>query len=54
MHSIFNYFKSCFCCHEFEFVKEIEKFKSNESKLPSSIELIYMCKKCGYIRKIYS
>lgn len=39
-----RWIRSCFCKHEFEFIKQNED--------PVYTRTTYMCKKCGWIRKI--
>lgn len=52
MRKIIQYFRSCFCKHKFELIKEVKTFCNDYDKRPTYIELVYRCKKCSYIQKI--
>ena len=50
MRTLINYLRSCFCKHEF--IGEISAYESKFSSRPYAIRRTYMCKKCGYVKKI--
>lgn len=50
--TICNYFKKCFCKHDFEFLKQVQVYERETDTMPIHRKLIYRCKKCGYVQKI--
>lgn len=50
MRWLINYFKSCFCKHEWELI--FDKFVRGDLK--SFHSKVYRCKKCGYSKKYKS
>ena len=52
MRILINYLRSCFCKHEFELVGHTEVYTSEKDTMPHARRQTYMCKKCGYVKKI--
>lgn len=52
MRTLINYLRSCFCKHDFNLIKEIQGYKNENDVLPALYRHTYMCKKCGYVKKI--
>lgn len=52
MRTLINYLRSCFCKHELELIGNIEIFQKESDTLPHTRRQTYMCKKCGYVKKI--
>ena len=52
MRTLINYLRSCFCKHEFEFIKEISIYEDDRASRPHTVRHTYMCKKCGYVKQI--
>lgn len=52
MRTLINYLRSCFCKHEFKYIDEVSVYKDNRTSKPHVIRQTYMCKKCGYVKKI--
>ena len=50
MRKIIEYFKSLFCHHNFEIIREVAVYKDYWDKIPSYHKLVSRCKKCGYIK----
>lgn len=50
--TICNYFKKCFCKHEFEYTSNVLYFERREDFIPSCCKAVYICKKCGRIKRI--
>lgn len=48
---LINYIRSCFCNHDWEFLKEVRYFSDGYDR-PEQITIIYRCKKCGMVQKI--
>ena len=48
----FKYFKSLFCKHEFELIKEVAVYDEYRfyNDIPLYHKLVSRCKKCGYIK----
>ena len=51
MRFLINYLRSCFCKHEFEYLDGVS-IKEYGHINPYAIRYTYMCKKCGYTKKI--
>ena len=51
MRILINYLCSCFCKHDFEYVDGVS-IKERHATIPHTIRYTYMCKKCGYVKKI--
>ena len=47
-----NYLKECGCRHDYELVKEITEYATSISTMPSSYINVYMCRKCGHVKKV--
>lgn len=52
MRTLINYLRSCFCKHEFELIGHTEVYQNENDKLPHARRQTYLCKKCGYVKKI--
>ena len=52
MRALINYLRSCFCKHEFELIKEISVYEDKHASRPCAVRHTYMCKKCGFVKKI--
>lgn len=53
MRKIVEYFKSLFCKHEFELIREVAVYDEDRfynNNIPSYHKLVSRCKKCGYIK----
>ena len=51
MRKIIEYFKSLFCNHDFEIIREVAVYEDYwGDKIPSYHKLVSRCKKCGYIK----
>ena len=48
---IIQYFRSCSCEHEWEFISN-SKYYGDDERIPYKAFKIYRCKKCGYVQKI--
>ena len=50
MRKLVEYLRSCFCCHDFELIKEVKVYSNDEYPLRYAIgtKWVYRCKKCGY------
>ena len=51
MRVLINYLRSCFCNHDFKYVDGVSIRERHET-VPHTIRYTYMCKKCGYVKKI--
>lgn len=51
LRSIVNYFRSCFCEHDWEFLYKVEEYDMMFPKYPTGHCLVYRCNKCGHIMK---
>ena len=51
MRTLINYLRSCFCNHDFEYIAGVS-IKECYATIPHTIHYTYMCKKCGYVKKI--
>lgn len=49
---IIQYFRSCFCKHDWEHLTTTRVFVDENSSLPFHMIYIYRCNKCGYVQKI--
>lgn len=47
-----NYIRSLFCCHDFEMIQNVDVYKYEFSKYPKFTKKIYLCKKCGYVKRV--
>ena len=47
-----NYIRSLFCCHEFELIKNANVYENQWDKYPIYTKRIYMCKKCGHVKRV--
>ena len=47
LRSIINYFRSCFCNHDWELIIENYQYPTNKQ---NKIK-VYRCKKCGYSKQ---
>lgn len=54
MQKIIDYLRSMFCIHELELLdkKDVYSFESYLCHMPAYTERTYMCKKCGYVKKV--
>lgn len=50
--TICNYFKKCFCKHDFELLNVLSVYETAFDERPYKVKYIYRCKKCGYVQKI--
>ena len=48
MRWLINYFRSCFCKHDWECLQSEIPVYLDECKRPVRYEWVYRCKKCGY------
>lgn len=51
LHAIIDYFRSCLCEHEWEFLYRVDNYDMMFPKYPTGHTLVYRCSKCGYIKK---
>ena len=49
---LINYFRSCFCQHDFELIKQVNIYDEYDSKLPIGTRWVYRCKRCCYYKVI--
>ena len=56
MRWLINYFRSCFCNHDWELLKEMLVWDGDNphAKHPLGVKWVYRCKKCGWYKKINS
>ena len=47
-----NYLKECSCKHDYELLKEIKRYEHSFDDMPYAFESVYMCKKCGNVKKV--
>lgn len=47
-----NYLRNCFCKHEFEKIGLVNIYDGPDSTRPFKTRETYMCKKCGYIKRV--
>lgn len=52
MRTLINYLRSCFCKHEFDFIEAVSIYENIHASRPHTNCYTYMCKKCGYVKKI--
>ena len=52
LRKLIQYFRSCFCNHDWEHLNSVNIFENNYSERPYVHKEIYRCKKCGYVQKI--
>lgn len=50
MRKLINYFRQCFCKHEFEFLNKVRIFENEKDSMPVSYKLLHRCTKCGYVQ----
>ena len=50
MRKIIENFKSLFCHHDFDLIREVSVYEDYWDKIPSYHKLVSRCKKCGYIK----
>lgn len=50
--AICNYLNECFCKHEYCLIKEIENYMYSFHTMPSGYTNVYMCNKCGSVKKV--
>ena len=49
MRWLINYFRSCFCQHNFELLKQVNVWDDDPmTKYPLGTKWVYRCKKCGW------
>lgn len=51
MRWLINYFRSCFCRHDWEFITRNAVYLDDSSTRPYKHIYLYRCKKCGYMQK---
>lgn len=51
---LINYIRSCFCKHDWELIKVINRYDefSIRQNMVSGCTYVYRCKKCGYVQKV--
>lgn len=56
MRKLIEYFRSCFCKHDWELLKETVVYDGDNyaAKLPIGTKWVYRCKKCGWHKIIKS
>ena len=47
-----NFIRSLFCLHDYEFLEEVDKYWAGCSLRPYETKRIYMCRKCGHVKRI--
>ena len=52
MRKIIWYIRSCFCKHELKFLRQVNIYDEFSGDMPSQIKHIYICPKCGFVKKI--
>lgn len=52
LRKIVDYFRSCFCEHDWEFLGLIDCYYAEYPNKPYGHKYIYRCKKCGYVQNI--
>lgn len=52
MRWLIDYFRTCFCKHDFQLLCQNNVYATEFSKMPKYVEYTYMCKKCGYVKKV--
>lgn len=50
--NIIQYFRSCFCNHDWELISYTKKFFYPNDTLPCKLENVYRCKKCGFAQRV--
>lgn len=45
-------FKKLFCNHNYQLIDQVEHYVFESDKMPYKHTKIYMCNKCGKVRKI--
>lgn len=50
MRWLINYFRSCFCRHDWELLREARMFDGDTlmTTMPIGTKWVYRCKKCGW------
>ena len=51
MRTLINYLRNCFCKHDFGYIDGVSIREYGHAN-PHTIRYTYMCKKCGYVKKI--
>ena len=51
MRKLIDYFRVCFCKHDWELLDQVDVFAFPSDRYPVSKKWIYRCKKCGIFRK---
>ena len=56
MRWLISYFRSCFCNHDWELLKEMLVWDGDNphAKHPLGVKWVYRCKKCGWHKRINS
>lgn len=52
MRWLINYIRTCFCKHDFQLLDKSNVYFSSLDKRPMYTQFTYMCKKCGYVKKV--
>lgn len=52
MRRIIEYIRSLFCKHEYELISKSKTYENDLAQRPHTIISTYMCKKCGYVKKV--
>ena len=50
MKRLINYFRECFCKHDWEFINMTYVFEYDTDKKPIGKKWTYRCKKCGCMK----
>ena len=48
MRWLINYFRSCFCKHDWELLGKANMFYDEDDKMSIGMKWTYRCKKCGW------
>lgn len=48
MRWLINYFRSCFCKHDWELLAKVNVFYEESDTIPIGGKWTYRCKKCGW------
>lgn len=48
---LINYMHSCFCKHDYKPLGKVNIYESEVDKIPIKIQWIYLCNKCGRVKK---
>ena len=52
MRWLINYFRHCFCKHDFKLIGVAELCEAELPDSPYGIRKTYFCRKCGYVRRV--